>query len=106
MWRNLRLAALVALLPTHPVTAADETGIVLAPGDGRDRVQAGCAICHSLDYIQMNSWFQDRAGWEKTVTKMVKVMGAPLSAEDTAVIVGYLDAQYGKERPAAAPQAR
>jgi mono/diheme cytochrome c family protein len=106
MWRNLRLAAVLVLLPAYPVVAADESGIALAPGAGRDKVQAGCVICHSLDYIQMNSWFQDRAGWEKTVTKMVKVMGAPLTAEDTAVIVGYLDAQYGKERPAAAPEAR
>jgi mono/diheme cytochrome c family protein len=101
MWRNLHVAVVLALLPAMPAIAADETGIVLSPGAGLDKVQAGCAICHSLDYIQMNSWFQDRAGWEKTVTKMVKVMGAPLTPEDVAVVVGYLEEQYGKTPPAA-----
>jgi hypothetical protein len=59
-------------------------------------VQAACAICHSLDYIEMNSPFQDRAGWDKTVTKMVKVMGAPIEPADSAAIVDYLAAHYGK----------
>jgi len=44
----------------------------------------------------MNSPFQDRAGWDKTVTKMVKVMGAPLTPEDSAAIVDYLANNYGK----------
>ena len=64
---------------------------------GRERVQAICSACHSLDYIVMNSPFQDKAAWEKTVKKMVNVMGAPLSPEDVAAIVAYLDAQYGKK---------
>ena len=59
-------------------------------------MQSSCAICHSLDYIVMNSPFQDRAAWEKTVTKMVKVMGAPITAEDATAIVAYLDRHYGK----------
>jgi len=58
------------------------------------------ATWHSLDYCVMNSPFQDRAGWEKTVTKMVKVMGAPIAPQDSAVIVAYLARYYGKE-PAA-----
>ena len=60
-------------------------------------MQAVCSACHSLDYIVMNSPFQDKAAWEKTVKKMVNVMGAPLSPEDVAAIVAYLDAQYGKQ---------
>ena len=35
-------------------------------------------MCHSLDYIPMNSVFLDRKGWEASVTKMMKVMGAPI----------------------------
>jgi hypothetical protein len=58
-------------------------------------------MCHSLDYILMNSPFQDKAAWEKTVNKMVKVMGAPMTADDINAIVGYLDAHYGKGAPAA-----
>jgi mono/diheme cytochrome c family protein len=70
--------------------------VQITQADGVERVQAYCAICHSLDYIVMNSPFQDRAGWDKTVTKMVKVMGAPLTPEDSAAIVDYLAANYGK----------
>ena len=39
-------------------------------------------MCHSLDYIPMNSVFLDRKGWEGSVNKMVKVMGAPISEQD------------------------
>ena len=100
MSRKFVVAAAVALLAAGPAAEAGESSVVLAPGDGVDRVQAACVMCHSLDYIVMNSVFLDRAGWEKTVTKMVKVMGAPLTAEDSAAIVAYLDAHYGKGAPA------
>jgi cytochrome c5 len=76
--------------------AADETGIRLAEGAGRDQVQAACSMCHSLDYIVMNSPFQDKAAWEKTVNKMVAVFGAPLTTEEAAAIVAYLERHYGK----------
>ena len=94
MWRS-SLAALAMSLAVATVHA-DESTIQLAQAEGVERVQAACAICHSLDYIVMNSPFQDRAGWEKTVTKMVKVMGAPIVPEDAALIVGYLEKHYGK----------
>ncbi len=88
------LVWVIVTLPT-PAIAADETDIVLAEGPGREQVQAACSMCHSLDYIVMNSPFQDKAGWEKSVKKMVTVMGAPLTAEDVAAIVAYLNLHYG-----------
>jgi cytochrome c5 len=106
MSRNsaVRTAALSVLL-VAPIlaAAADETGIRLAEGAGLPQVQATCSMCHSLDYIQMNSPFLDQAGWEKTVNKMVKVMGAPLAADDMPVVVTYLYSHYGKEPAPAAP---
>ena len=96
MSRNVRVPVTLALLAVCGAAQADESSITLAPGEGLERVQSYCAICHSLDYIVMNSPFQDRAAWEKTVTKMVKVMGAPITAEDATAIVAYLDRQYGK----------
>jgi cytochrome c5 len=94
----LAACAILAVSVAWPVTsqAADESGIALADGAGRERVVAACSMCHSLDYIVMNSPFQDQAGWEKTVKKMVTVFGAPLTAEDTAAIVAYLSSRYGK----------
>lgn len=94
---------LAALICTGPAltSAADETSFVLPEGEGRERVQALCSMCHSLDYIVINSPFQDRTAWERTVRKMVSVMGAPLTEDDVVVVVNYLAGQYG-ERPVAA----
>jgi cytochrome c5 len=79
-----------------PALAADESSVVLAAGPGRGKVQAACSMCHSLDYVVMNSPFQDKAAWEKTVRKMITVMRAPLTEDEVAVIVAYLDRHYGK----------
>jgi mono/diheme cytochrome c family protein len=80
-----------------PICAADEVSVQLAAGDGLERVKSACAVCHSLDYIVMNSPFLDASGWEKTVTKMINVMGAPITTEDSAIIVRYLAAHYGSD---------
>jgi mono/diheme cytochrome c family protein len=91
------------LLVTSVAANADETSLHLAEGAGLTQVQATCSMCHSLDYILMNSPFQDKAGWEKTVNKMVKVMGAPLAADDITAVVAYLDSHYGKESAPSSP---
>ena len=101
MLRNVCAALAATALALGAAAQADESSVVLAQGEGVERVQASCAICHSLDYIVMNSPFQDRTGWEKAVTKMVKVMGAPLTPEDTVAIVDYLERHYGKGAPGA-----
>lgn len=94
MLRTIALA-LALLLPAAAL--ADESKIVLKDAPGRDLVVANCVMCHSLDYVQMNSVFLDRKGWEGSVTKMIKVMGAPISPEDAKQIVDYLAANYGKK---------
>jgi hypothetical protein len=40
--------------------------------------------------------FLDRKGWEASVNKMIKVMGAPVADGDVRAIVDYLAAQYGR----------
>lgn len=89
---------------------ADESAVRLADRPGKDVVERNCVMCHSLDYIPMNSVFLDRKGWEASVAKMIKVMGAPIQEADVPRIVDYLAESYGKksppaERPAAAPDA-
>jgi hypothetical protein len=44
----------------------------------------------------MNSPFLDRKGWEASVNKMIKAMGAPVAETDVQKIVDYLSSQYGK----------
>lgn len=75
---------------------AGEDAIELKDGPGREQVQRNCIACHSLDYIPMNSPFLDRKGWEGTVGKMIRVMGAPIAEADARAIVDYLAAHYGK----------
>lgn len=89
-----RLLTVLLWLPA--LAFGDESQIRLKDGPGKDLVAGRCAICHSLDYITMNSPFLDQAGWEKEVGKMVKVMGAPVTEEEAATIVQYLNTQYGK----------
>ena len=89
-----RLALPLALFTT--CAGADESNVQLKDGPGKDRLLANCVLCHSADYIQMNSPFLDRKGWEAEVTKMVKVFGAPIREEDVPEIVEYLTKYYGK----------
>jgi len=76
---------------------AVESKFKLKAGPGLDKVQANCSACHSLDYIQLNSPFLDRKGWDATVTKMIKALGAPVKSEDVPAIVDYLTKNYGKQ---------
>jgi mono/diheme cytochrome c family protein len=75
--------------------AAGEDSIVLRGGPGKDLVEANCAACHSLDYIEMNAPFLDQKKWEATVKKMVERFGAPIEDKDVPAIVNYLTANYG-----------
>ena len=90
------LSALVLAAMPAAASLAGEEIVKLKDAPGRELVQANCVMCHSLDYIQMNSVFLDREGWQKSVDKMIKVMGAPIRPEDVPGIVDYLAAAYGK----------
>ena len=93
------MRTLFLLLLFFAVTAtatAGENQIVLKELAGRNQVIAQCSMCHSLDYITMHARILDRAGWEKTVGKMITVMGAPLDDANKQTIVDYLAQNYGK----------
>ena len=83
-------AALIAL-----PAMAEERPVQLKKAPGLDKVEANCASCHSLDYIQMNSPFPNAALWDAEVTKMIKTFGAPIDDADAAVIKDYLKKNYG-----------
>jgi cytochrome c5 len=97
--KSIPARAGVALLASAGALAAqaDETALQLRDGPEAVVVRAYCSVCHSIDYIQMNSTFMKRAGWEAEVRKMVKVMGAPVPEDDVARIVDYLTRHYGTE---------
>ena len=56
-----------------------------------------CALCHSLDYIPMQSGLPGKA-WDAIVHKMINAFGAPVGEEDAKIIIDYLSAQYGSEK--------
>lgn len=91
----MRILLGLALLSTLPAFAG-EGDVRLKEAPGKELVTANCSMCHSLDYIQMNSPFLDRKGWEASVSKMIKAMGAPVAEADVQKIVDYLASQYGK----------
>jgi mono/diheme cytochrome c family protein len=91
------MRTMIALLLIAAAPAlAQESQLRLRDGPGRQLVEANCVMCHSLDYIPMNSPFLDRKGWEASVNKMIKVMGAPIAEADAQKIADYLAGQYGK----------
>jgi len=92
---SLRSIAAVALFLVAGAAAAQESKVVLTDGPGRDKVQA-CIACHSVDYLQMNSRFLDKAGWTASVNKMINAFGAPIPKEDVDAIATYLATNYGK----------
>lgn len=87
------IAVLLAALLVAQVDAEEQIRLKAAPG--RDKVEANCTGCHSLDYIQMNSPFLSPAGWDAELAKMIDVFGAPIDANDARTIVDYLQANYG-----------
>ena len=76
--------------------AAEEQPVRLKQAPGLDKVESNCGVCHSLDYIQMNSPFPNAALWDAEVTKMIKTFGAPIEDADAAVIKNYLSQNYGR----------
>ena len=94
MKASLPLAVSMALAAT--VVYAAEQRVALKDGPGRDKVEANCASCHSLDYIQGNSPFMNRGVWEAEVTKMINAYGAPISDPDAKEIADYLAKNYGQ----------
>ncbi|RMG61195.1 MAG: hypothetical protein D6713_00875 [Deltaproteobacteria bacterium] len=57
---------------------------------GKLLVERVCTACHTLDRV--NKAKKDRAGWESTVDRMIK-MGAQVTEEQKQVIVDYLSGQ-------------
>lgn len=92
------LLLLPLLLATALPARAGEEQVELKPGPGKEVTEANCSVCHSADYIQMNSPFLDRESWQKTVSKMITAYGAPISEPDAAAIVAYLSNVYGAKK--------
>ena len=84
-------------LASVATVAADDSDIVLKGGPDAALTTTRCSVCHSADYIEMNSVFLNKAGWTAEVNKMVKAYGAPIPEDEAAKIVAYLAQYYGAQ---------
>jgi mono/diheme cytochrome c family protein len=90
-----RYAAFLLLPLAAAPARAQEQPVELKAGPGQDIVQNECSVCHSLDYIRMNSPFLTGDGWKAEVTKMRAAFGAPIDDADADAIIQYLSTHYG-----------
>jgi cytochrome c5 len=79
------------------ISAEEQAAIQRAPaGDGHDLLLGNCLICHSAAMVEQQH--KDTAGWNKTVTQMMK-WGSPLPAAQKPVLIAYLAQHYGARAP-------
>jgi mono/diheme cytochrome c family protein len=89
MFRHALVAVLFFCVPAF---AQEE--VALKAGPGLDVVSSTCAVCHTLNYIRMNSHFLTADGWKAEVAKMQRVLGGPFDDATAREIVKYLSANY------------
>jgi mono/diheme cytochrome c family protein len=89
MYRYLLTASLLCAAP-----AWAQEQVVLKSGAGQDEVSTSCSVCHTLNYIRMNSTFLTPDAWKAEVTKMRDAFGAPIDDDTANTIVKYLSTNY------------
>jgi hypothetical protein len=85
-----------ALLVCATPVLAQET-VTLKPGPGQDAAMISCSVCHTLNYIRMNSVFLTPDAWKAEVTKMREAYGAPIDDDTANTIVKYLSDTYASQ---------
>ncbi len=63
--------------------------------DHYEVVAANCLTCHSYGYVLNQGKHRNRSYWTGTVRKMVDEFKAPISKEDSQIIINYLVKHYG-----------
>ncbi len=96
---RLVLAALLfgatPLVCAVPVLAQE--AVTLKPGPGQDAAMISCSVCHTLNYIRMNSVFLTPDAWKAEVAKMREAYGAPIDDDTANTIVKYLSDAYAAQ---------
>ena len=90
-----RLVLVASMICAAPVLAQE--AVTLKPGPGQDETTISCAVCHTLNYIRMNSVFLTPDAWKAEVTKMREAFGAPIDDDTANTIVKYLSATYASQ---------
>ncbi len=66
----------------------------MKPGPGQEETAISCGVCHTLNYIRMNSRFIKPEVWKAEVDKMRAAFGAPIDDDTAATILAYLNRNF------------
>ena len=108
MHSTLRLAAVAAVLavgasafaaPKTMNLPADSAELRPSPLPGFAKAQASCTACHSAEYMLYQPPNAGRPYWDAMTKRMKAVFKAPIDDADIPVIVDYLTATYGTQKP-------
>lgn len=92
LWRFVFLgAALAFIVSNHWLQATTGQTRPMPDGPGKTETQKMCSTCHELD--KSLSLKQDRAGWQRTVEKML-AFGMKAPDAEVATVVDYLTRSY------------
>jgi mono/diheme cytochrome c family protein len=100
--RDTIMAYLKSVFSTQ--RAAARTTEQLPPGEGRDMIRSSCASCHGVPLIAQKR--ADAAEWEVLLRRHLNERRVTLSPEQTKTLLGYLVANFGRAKPAPAPNPR
>lgn len=87
-------ATVLATAPAQEKTILAEN--YFPDGPGRDLVFQTCVQCHDLRNTV--SQRKTTAAWKRTVDEMIW-RGAPLMADEAAIVTQYLTASFGPDKP-------
>ncbi len=91
MHRALRLLALALFFTSNWLLSTASQTRSLPDGPGKAETRKFCAQCHELD--KSVSLKQDKAGWQRTVEKMV-AFGMKAAEPEVAAVIDYLTRAY------------
>ena len=78
---------------------ADSAELRPSPLPGYAKAQANCVTCHSAEYMLYQPPNAGRPYWDAMAKRMKAVFKAPIDDADIPVIVDYLAATYGNQKP-------
>jgi mono/diheme cytochrome c family protein len=90
-----KLVVTAALVLTFVSSTRAETPTWMTPGPGQDETAVSCGVCHTVNYIKMNSPFLKPDVWKAEVDKMRTVFAAPIDDDTAATILTYLNKNFG-----------
>jgi sulfite dehydrogenase len=91
---SLGLAMVATSSRAESIQLPPETATFKA-GPGVDVVNAQCLVCHSAEYVSIQSPNRPRSYWHGVVMKMKKTFGAQIPDDQIEPIVNYLVQTYG-----------